>query len=89
MPDMRVVGYVRVSTEEQGREGVSVANQEAKIRDYCRLYELDLVRIESDPGASAKTLDRPGLTSALDDLSARQVGPQGRIPGRWPCHIQT
>ena len=68
MPEMRVIGYVRVSTEEQGKEGVSLALQEAKIKEYCRLYELDLARIESDPGFSAKTLDRPGIKSALDDL---------------------
>jgi site-specific DNA recombinase len=79
----RVLGYVRVSTEEQGREGVSLPMQEDKIREYCRLYELDLVRIESDPGVSAKTLDRPGLRSALDDLrrgkSRRKAG--GHIEG--------
>jgi site-specific DNA recombinase len=82
-PRARVVGYVRVSTEEQGREGVSLANQEAKIVEYCRLYDLDLVRIESDPGVSAKTLDRPGLTSALDDLrrGKSRSRPGGRIEG--------
>ena len=75
---VRILGYVRVSTEEQGREGVSLANQEAKIREYCKLYDLQLVRIESDPGVSAKTLDRPGLESALDDLrgaASRASGP--------------
>jgi site-specific DNA recombinase len=75
---VRVVGYVRVSTEDQGSEGVSLANQEAKIREYCKLYDLQLVRIESDPGVSAKTLDRPGLKSALDDL---RRGKSRRNPG--------
>jgi site-specific DNA recombinase len=65
---VRVLGYVRVSTEEQSREGISLPNQVAKIMEYCKLYELDLVRIESDPGISAKTLDRPGLKRALEDL---------------------
>lgn len=68
MPEARVIGYVRVSTEEQSQEGVSMANQQGKIMEYCKLYDLELIRIESDPGVSAKTLDRPGLKSALDDL---------------------
>jgi DNA invertase Pin-like site-specific DNA recombinase len=79
MPRMRVVGSVRVSTEEQGQEGVSLKNQEDKIRDYCKLYDLELARVETDPGVSAKTLDRPGLKSALEDLrrgkSGRKDGP--------------
>jgi site-specific DNA recombinase len=74
VPEMRVIGYVRVSTEEQGRDGVSLANQEEHIRKYCDLYKLDLVRIASDPGISAKTLDRPGLKSALDDLRRCKPG---------------
>jgi site-specific DNA recombinase len=74
VPNLRVVGYVRVSTDEQGREGVSLANQEEKIREYCRLYDLDPVRVESDPGVSAKTLDRPGLKAALDELRRGKAG---------------
>jgi site-specific DNA recombinase len=62
---MRVVGYVRVSTDEQASDGVSLAAQEAKVRAYCGLYELELVELVRDPGASAKTLDRPGLARAL------------------------
>src|SRR5580693_9706749 len=47
-PALRVLGYARVSTEEQARGGFSLEAQEAKIRGYCELYELDLVRIERD-----------------------------------------
>ena len=70
---MRVVGYVRVSSEDQAREGVSLVAQAEKVRLYCRLHDLELVDLVSDPGQSAKTLDRPGLTRAramLDDGSA-------------------
>jgi site-specific DNA recombinase len=81
VPNLRVVGYTRVSTEEQGREGVSLANQEDKIREYGRLYDLDPVRVESDPGVSAKTLDRPGLKSALDDLRRGKAGRAKGVEG--------
>jgi DNA invertase Pin-like site-specific DNA recombinase len=62
---MRVVGYVRVSTEEQSRDGVSLKAQRAKLAGYAELYELRLVRIIEDPGESAKSLKRPGLQELL------------------------
>ncbi len=65
---MRVIGYVRVSTEEQATSGVSLAAQAEKVRAYSALYDLDLVEMIEDPGASAKSLDRPGLTRALAAL---------------------
>jgi site-specific DNA recombinase len=69
----RVIGYVRVSTDEQAREGLSLVHQEERISGYCRLYNLDLVRIERDPGVSAKTLDREGLAAVLRDLERWDV----------------
>jgi site-specific DNA recombinase len=72
---LRVLGYVRVSTEEQAKEGSSLKLQPEKIRSYCDLYGLDLARIECDEGISAKTLDRPALATVLDDLE------RGRVDG--------
>jgi site-specific DNA recombinase len=65
---VRVIGYIRVSTDEQASHGVSLAAQTEKVRGYCNLYELDLVELIDDPGASAKTLERPGLERALTQL---------------------
>ena len=42
---LKVVGYVRVSTEEQAVDGVSLAAQRAKLVAYASLYDLDLVEI--------------------------------------------
>ncbi len=65
----RAVGYVRVSTEEQASEGVSLAAQRDRITLYAKLNELDLVAIESDEGLSGKRADnRPGLQAALRRL---------------------
>lgn len=65
---MKVVAYVRVSTEEQASHGVSLAAQEAKLRSYCELYDHELVEVIVDAGLSAKTLNRPGLQQALGML---------------------
>lgn len=66
---MRAIGYVRVSTLDQATEGISLEAQEARIRDYARLYDIDLVRVIPDSGESAKTLERPGLRIVLHHLS--------------------
>lgn len=68
----KVVGYVRVSTEEQEASGLGLADQESKIRNYCDLYGLELVRIRTD-AASGKDLRRPGIQAALEDLEAGEA----------------
>ncbi len=65
---MKCVAYLRVSTEEQAADGVSLDAQRAKVEGYARLYGLDLAAIEVDAGVSAKSLDRPGLARALGML---------------------
>jgi len=66
----RVVGYVRVSTDGQAEEGVSLEAQRAKLAAYALAADLELVAIHEDAGVSAKTLARPGLQAALEDLKA-------------------
>lgn len=61
----RVVGYVRVSTERQAEEGVSLEAQRARLHAHCVAHDLELVEIAADEGVSAKTLERAGLKRAL------------------------
>ncbi|GAJ17632.1 unnamed protein product, partial [marine sediment metagenome] len=39
----KAIGYCRVSTEEQAKEGISLEHQEAKIKQYAGLHNLKLV----------------------------------------------
>ena len=64
----RAMGYVRVSTDDQAREGVSLDVQEARIRAYCDAKGWQLVSIVRDEGKSAKDLKRPGLQELLTAL---------------------
>lgn len=66
----RVVGYVRVSSQRQADEGVSLDAQREKLTAYSRAMDLDLVEIVVDAGVSARTMDRPGLRRVLDLLDA-------------------
>lgn len=68
MERTKTVAYVRVSTAGQADEGVSLAAQESKARAYAELYDLELVGIVEDAGASAKSLVRPGLSRVLGML---------------------
>lgn len=71
---LRVVGYCRVSTEEQASGGTSLDGQEEKIRSYCKTYDLDLVGLEVDPGKSGKDLNRPGVRRAIAALADGRAG---------------
>ncbi len=64
---MRAIGYARVSTDEQSRDGVSLEMQVSKIKAYCELNDLELVGIREDAGISAKNIKgRPRFQKALE-----------------------
>lgn len=65
----RAIGYIRVSTDKQADQGVSLEAQQAKIKAYAQLYDLELVDIVIETG-SAKSLEREGLLNALGRLQA-------------------
>jgi DNA invertase Pin-like site-specific DNA recombinase len=64
------VAYVRVSTAQQADHGVSLEAQQAKLRSYAELFDLEIVAIEVDAGESASSLDRPALGRSLGMLRA-------------------
>jgi site-specific DNA recombinase len=70
---LRAIGYARVSTSGQAVDGVSLDAQRAKIEAMASLQDMELVDVVIDGGASAKTLDRPGLSSVLALVRARAV----------------
>ncbi len=62
----RAIGYVRVSTEDQAREGVSLDVQAVRIQAYCEAKGWALVEIIRDEGRSARDLHRPGIQRVLE-----------------------
>ena len=62
---MKAIGYIRVSTEEQAREGISLDNQRERLRNFCSAKEWNLDKIISDSGYSAKDLNRPGIQDVI------------------------
>lgn len=60
------IGYIRVSTEQQADEGVSLDAQRAKIAAWCEAHDYQLSKIFVDRGISGKSMtNRSGLQDAL------------------------
>jgi len=72
-PGTTVLGYARCSTAEQAESGHGLAAQEAAIRTECDRRGWTLVAILRDEGGSGKSLDRPGLSSALQRIAAGEA----------------
>ena len=63
----KAIGYIRVSTQSQASEGVSLEAQEAKIKAWCELNSYELVQIFKDAGISGSSLKgREGLADAIE-----------------------
>lgn len=63
---MKVIGYIRVSTDRQAEDGVSLGAQESKVRAWGELHDAQEVVIFRDEGISGSRSDnRPGLQEAL------------------------
>ena len=69
----RVLGYIRVSTEEQANSGLSLESQRQKLQQYCDLHDQELVEVVVDAGESAKNLQRPGMQRVLKAINNKSV----------------
>jgi DNA invertase Pin-like site-specific DNA recombinase len=73
---MNVIGYVRVSTSGQAKDGYSLAYQQSEIRSYCQEQGWNLQHVFTDQGISgakvdedALEVDRIGFQSMLSALA--------------------
>jgi len=65
---MRVLAYVRVSTSEQADSRAGIEAQRAAILAEAKRRGWEQVEVIEDAGFSARSVNRPGLTLALDRL---------------------
>ena len=63
----KVIGYIRVSTDEQATEGISLEVQRDRIIHYCQQFGLNLLDIYQDEW-TGKEIARPGLQAALSQM---------------------
>lgn len=66
----KAIGYVRVSTEKQAEDGVSLDAQINKIKAWASLNDYELLHIYKDEGISGSSLNkRDGMIKALSNIN--------------------
>ena len=72
--EKKVAGlYIRVSTEDQAREGFSLPEQEKRLRAMCEYKGYEIYKVYEDAGISAKTGNtRPAFEELLEDIKDKK-----------------
>ena len=65
---LKVQPYVRVSTEDQSREGYSLKEQKEKLLELCKYRDYQVYKIYEDAGISAKDTNRPKVLEIMEDV---------------------
>lgn len=74
MNQIKAIGYVRVSTQEQAETGYSIDNQKFDIKKYCDFKGFELIDIFEDDGISGATIEeRPSILAALRYIKENKV----------------
>lgn len=70
---MRVGIYVRVSTADQRDNGYSIDLQLRMLKEQCEKKGYDIVATYNDAGYSGKSLQRPNMQRAIDDIACGRI----------------
>ncbi|MED1781319.1 recombinase family protein [Brevibacillus fortis] len=70
---MRTAVYIRVSTEDQAREGFSIPAQREKLLSYVHSQGWEVHALYADEGVSAKDTNRPALGRLLQDIRTGEI----------------
>lgn len=70
---MKAAIYIRVSTEEQVKEGYSVSAQKQKLKSFCISQGWEVAGLYPDEGISAKDTNRPELKRMIQDIKQDKI----------------
>jgi len=71
---MKTAVYVRVSTDEQAKEGYSIRAQIDKLKNYVQIKDWDFYKVYADEGISGKNIqDRPAINELINDIKVGKV----------------
>jgi site-specific DNA recombinase len=62
---MKLVGYVRVSTDGQ-EDNTSLASQQERIECYCKAFDHELVKVFVEVGSGKDMKNRPEFNKAME-----------------------
>ena len=72
MMNQQILGYARVSSEEQAQHGISISAQRDILNGYAAMNQTT-IEIFEDPGYSGKNMNRPAITRLMDRCRAGGV----------------
>ena len=65
--------YIRVSTEDQAREGFSLGEQKEKLLQLCKFKDYEVFKVYEDAGIFAKDMEhRPAFEELLQDIKDKK-----------------
>ncbi|MCL1863456.1 MAG: recombinase family protein [Defluviitaleaceae bacterium] len=68
---MNTAIYVRVSTDEQAKEGYSIRAQIDKLKNYIQIKDWGFYKVYADEGISGKNItDRPAINELINDIKS-------------------
>lgn len=70
---MNVALYIRVSTQEQAKEGYSVGEQTERLQKYADAMRWNVYKIYTDPGFTGSNMERPALQNMIRDIKAGRI----------------
>ncbi|EGL82060.1 Resolvase domain containing protein [Caldalkalibacillus thermarum TA2.A1] len=70
---MKAALYIRVSTEEQAKEGFSITTQKERLTAFCESQGWEIYDYYIEDGKSAKDMDRPELQRLLSDVENEKL----------------
>lgn len=70
---MRTAIYVRVSTQEQAKEGYSIGEQTERLTKFCEAQGWTIINVYTDAGYSGGNTDRPALQQLIHDVKRHCV----------------
>jgi site-specific DNA recombinase len=70
---MRVVLYIRVSTDEQAKAGYSIPDQRRELERYAKLHGFEIVDTLIDEGYSGASYNRPGLQKVYEMAESGEI----------------
>ena len=66
--------YMRVSTEDQAREGFSLPEQKERLENFCKFKGYEIIDYYQDAGISAKTGNhRPEFERLKEDIKSKKI----------------
>ena len=69
----KIALYVRVSTQEQAKEGYSIGEQVERLKMYAEAHKWNITKIYSDAGYSGANMDRPALQDLIKDVKDKKI----------------